>query len=124
MTECSDKLPLTIEFGGGVELLLYDKIKKHNISLPGDRIWTLGDLVLWLKNNMIKERCELFIQNDTVARPSTCCSPTTRCCLSQLCTAANASQVPGKKAVVLTAAKATVDMRMYKVSLSRISKAG
>ncbi|XP_011495359.1 PREDICTED: ubiquitin-related modifier 1 isoform X2 [Ceratosolen solmsi marchali] len=66
MTECSDKLPLTIEFGGGVELLLYDKIKKHNISLPGDRIWTLGDLVLWLKNNMIKERCELFIQNDTV----------------------------------------------------------
>ncbi|XP_075229146.1 ubiquitin-related modifier 1 [Lycorma delicatula] len=65
----SDNLNLTTEFRGGAELL-FDKIKKYEISLPllkdnGNR-WTIKKLLVWLKNNLLTERPELFMQGDTV----------------------------------------------------------
>ncbi|XP_017792033.1 PREDICTED: ubiquitin-related modifier 1 [Habropoda laboriosa] len=55
---------VTIEFGGGAELL-FDKKKKHEVNLPGSE-WTIQKLLFWLKDNLLKERPELFIQGDTV----------------------------------------------------------
>ncbi|XP_032663722.1 ubiquitin-related modifier 1 [Odontomachus brunneus] len=55
---------LTIEFGGGAELL-FDKKKRHEVDLPGVE-WTLGQLLVWLRDNLLTERPELFMQGDTV----------------------------------------------------------
>ncbi|XP_054274381.1 ubiquitin-related modifier 1 [Macrosteles quadrilineatus] len=61
-----EDLPLTIEFGGGAELL-FNKVKKHSVNLPGNiRPWTLRKLLVWLKDNLLTERPELFLQGDTV----------------------------------------------------------
>ncbi|KAL0101446.1 hypothetical protein PUN28_018941 [Cardiocondyla obscurior] len=57
-------LPLTIEFGGGAELLFEGK-KRHEVDLPGVE-WTLRQLLHWLRDNLLTERPELFIQDDTV----------------------------------------------------------
>ncbi|EZA46478.1 Ubiquitin-related modifier 1-like protein, partial [Ooceraea biroi] len=57
-------LPLTIEFGGGAELL-FDKKKRHDVNLPGED-WTLRRLLLWIRDNLLMERPELFMQDDTV----------------------------------------------------------
>ncbi|XP_074100947.1 ubiquitin-related modifier 1 [Cotesia typhae] len=65
MSSKSAELPITIEFGGGAELLFGNK-KKHQINLPGDKNWTLKDLIFWIRDNLLKEREELFLQNDTV----------------------------------------------------------
>ncbi|KYN04032.1 PREDICTED: ubiquitin-related modifier 1 [Cyphomyrmex costatus] len=57
-------LPLTIEFGGGAELL-FDGKKRHEVDLPGEE-WTLKRLLRWLRDNLLTERPELFMQGDTV----------------------------------------------------------
>ncbi|KYN13206.1 PREDICTED: ubiquitin-related modifier 1 [Trachymyrmex cornetzi] len=57
-------LPLTIEFGGGAELL-FDGKKRHEVDLPGEE-WTLKRLLSWLRDNLLTERSELFMQGDTV----------------------------------------------------------
>ncbi|XP_076676177.1 ubiquitin-related modifier 1 [Andrena cerasifolii] len=57
-------IPVTIEFGGGAELL-FDKKKKHIVNLPGNE-WTIQRLLFWMKDNLLKERPELFLQGDTV----------------------------------------------------------
>lgn len=59
------KLPLTIAFGGGAELL-FDKKKKFEIDLPAGEEWTLKRLLFWIKDNLLTERPELFLQGDTV----------------------------------------------------------
>ncbi|XP_011315068.1 ubiquitin-related modifier 1 homolog [Fopius arisanus] len=59
------ELPLIIEFRGGAELL-FDNKKKHEVNLPGDQDWTLQKLLHWIKENLLKEREELFLQEDTV----------------------------------------------------------
>ena len=57
---------ITIEFSGGAELL-FDKIKKHEVSLPdSDKAWTIRALLIWIKDNLLRERPELFIQGETV----------------------------------------------------------
>lgn len=58
-------LRLVIEFGGGAELL-FDKKKKHEVNLPVEQEWTLKRLLYWIKDNLLKERPELFLQGDTV----------------------------------------------------------
>ncbi|KAG5308079.1 URM1 protein, partial [Acromyrmex insinuator] len=68
-------LPLTIEFGGGAELL-FDGKKRHEVDLPGeeckyprvriDSVGTLKRLLSWLRDNLLTERPELFMQGDTV----------------------------------------------------------
>ncbi|XP_064649648.1 ubiquitin-related modifier 1-like [Lineus longissimus] len=56
-----------IEFSGGAELL-FDKIKVHDVALPlvADGAWNIRKLLVWMKENMLKERPELFIQGDSV----------------------------------------------------------
>ncbi|CAH0547282.1 unnamed protein product [Brassicogethes aeneus] len=59
-------LEITIEFGGGAELL-FDNKKAHNVSLPiKNKQWIIGDLLLWIKENLLKDRPELFLQDDSV----------------------------------------------------------
>ncbi|XP_040260767.1 ubiquitin-related modifier 1 [Bufo bufo] len=55
-----------LEFGGGAELL-FQGIKKHHVTLPGrPDPWDIRQLLVWIKENLLKERPELFIQGDTV----------------------------------------------------------
>lgn len=62
----SEGLPVTLEFSGGAELL-FGNIKKHEVILPvNDAPWTIRTLLPWMKDNILKERPELFIQGDTV----------------------------------------------------------
>ncbi|KAM3825448.1 ubiquitin-related modifier 1 isoform 1-T2 [Vipera latastei] len=60
-------LSLLLEFGGGAELL-FDGVRKHQVNLP-HRIepWNLRHLLTWIKENLLKERPELFVQGDSVA---------------------------------------------------------
>uniref|UniRef100_A0A8C8XV48 Ubiquitin-related modifier 1 n=1 Tax=Panthera leo TaxID=9689 RepID=A0A8C8XV48_PANLE len=59
-------LSVEVEFGGGAELL-FDGIKKHQVTLPGqEEPWDIRNLLVWIKKNLLKERPELFIQGDSV----------------------------------------------------------
>jgi ubiquitin related modifier 1 len=59
-------LPVQIQFSGGAELL-FNNIKSHNVSLPDvGKPWTLRSLLVWMKDNLLRERPELFVQGDTV----------------------------------------------------------
>ncbi|XP_006617004.1 ubiquitin-related modifier 1 isoform X3 [Apis dorsata] len=61
----NSEISVTIEFGGGAELL-FDKKKRHEVNLPGVNEWTIQKLLFWITDNLLKERQELFIQGDTV----------------------------------------------------------
>ncbi|XP_028173357.1 ubiquitin-related modifier 1 homolog [Ostrinia furnacalis] len=70
----AETLKLNIQFGGGAELL-FDKIKKREVELPAlkkyfpeisKENWTIKELLQWIKNNLLKERPELFLQGDSV----------------------------------------------------------
>ena len=57
---------VTLEFSGGAELL-FKKVKKHEVTLPeSPKPWTIGSLLFWVKDNLLAERPELFIQGDSV----------------------------------------------------------
>ena len=60
-----ESLKLVIEFSGGAELL-FNNVKKHNVEIQLNEVeegkWTVQKLIFWLKNNMLKERPELFVQ--------------------------------------------------------------
>ncbi|XP_045509021.1 ubiquitin-related modifier 1 homolog [Colias croceus] len=67
-------LKFQLQFAGGAELL-FDKIKKREIELPAlkkyfpdcqNEKWRIRDLLVWLKDNLLKERPELFLQADSV----------------------------------------------------------
>ncbi|XP_076649105.1 ubiquitin-related modifier 1 isoform X3 [Halictus rubicundus] len=64
MSTKNSETHVAIEFGGGAELL-FDKKKKYEVNLPGDE-WTIQRLLFWMKDNLLKERPELFLQGDTV----------------------------------------------------------
>lgn len=66
----ADSLKLQLQFAGGAELL-FDKIKKREIVLPElikyfpdctDNKWTIKHLLVWIKDNLLRERPELFLQ--------------------------------------------------------------
>ncbi|XP_013138093.1 PREDICTED: ubiquitin-related modifier 1 homolog [Papilio polytes] len=70
----ADSLKLQLQFAGGAELL-FDKIKKREIVLPEliklfpectDIKWTIKHLLVWIKDNLLRERPELFLQGDSV----------------------------------------------------------
>ncbi|XP_066991672.2 ubiquitin-related modifier 1 isoform X1 [Anabrus simplex] len=66
MADENSGLRITLEFGGGAELL-FNKIKKQQVTLPEkDKSWTIRSLLVWIKDNLLKERPELFIQGDNV----------------------------------------------------------
>lgn len=68
-------LTVKIEFGGGLELLFSNQ-KSHKITIPAktpageksesERPTDLRYLIFWLKDNLLKEREELFAENGTV----------------------------------------------------------
>jgi len=57
-------MDVTLEFGGGAELL-FGKQKEHQVSLPLGG-FTIRSLLPWITTNILKERPELFIQGETV----------------------------------------------------------
>ncbi|XP_063920906.1 ubiquitin-related modifier 1 [Zophobas morio] len=57
---------ITVEFGGGAELL-FDNKKAHPVTLPAkEKHWIIKDLLTWIKDNLLKERPELFLQDESV----------------------------------------------------------
>jgi ubiquitin related modifier 1 len=58
---------ITIEFSGGAELLV-GGIRTRPVDLPNesDKIWTIKDLLPWIRDNLLKERPELFILDGNV----------------------------------------------------------
>ncbi|XP_031846793.1 ubiquitin-related modifier 1 [Nomia melanderi] len=64
MSSEKSETSVSIEFGGGAELL-FDKKKNYEVNLPGND-WTIQRLLFWMKDNLLKERPELFLQGDTV----------------------------------------------------------
>ncbi|XP_010087940.2 ubiquitin-related modifier 1 homolog 2 [Morus notabilis] len=61
-------MQLTLEFGGGLELLC-DSVKIHKVNVEqqkGVEKLTMKDLLTWVRTNLIKERPEMFMKGDTV----------------------------------------------------------
>ncbi|WOL10014.1 ubiquitin-related modifier [Canna indica] len=59
---------LTLEFGGGLELLC-GSVKTHSVDVksePGEHELKMRDLLSWTKSNLIKERPEMFMKGNTV----------------------------------------------------------
>ncbi|XP_028071162.1 ubiquitin-related modifier 1 homolog 2-like isoform X3 [Camellia sinensis] len=53
---------------GGLELLC-DSVKIHNVNVDaqdGEDQLTMKDLLAWLRTNLIKERPEMFMKEDSV----------------------------------------------------------
>lgn len=51
---------------GGAELL-FNKVKEHDVVLPKDeKPWNIKRLLVWIKDNLLKERPELFVQGESV----------------------------------------------------------
>ena len=78
-------ISLKIEFGGGLELLFFNQ-RSHKLSVPTlvssapdapapaaetphapKRPVDLTYLIFWLRDNLLKERAELFVENGTVS---------------------------------------------------------
>ncbi|ESR58427.1 ubiquitin-related modifier 1 [Citrus sinensis] len=61
-------MQLTLEFGGGLELLC-DSVKVHNVDVvppKGSEKLIMKDLLSWVGTNLIKERPEMFMKGDSV----------------------------------------------------------
>jgi ubiquitin related modifier 1 len=58
---------LNLEFAGGAELL-FGKQKNHSIDLPdqNESPWTIRTLLVWIREHLLRERPELFLQGDSV----------------------------------------------------------
>ncbi|TMW53696.1 hypothetical protein DOY81_001241 [Sarcophaga bullata] len=61
----STDLKITLEFGAGAELL-FGNIKRREVTLPPTQKWNIKNLLKWMHENILTERPELFIQDDTV----------------------------------------------------------
>ncbi|CAL8281424.1 ubiquitin-related modifier 1 [Gadus morhua] len=59
-------ITLHLAFGGGAELL-FDGVKEHHVTLPSQsEPWNMKQLLVWIGQNLLKERPELFVQGDDV----------------------------------------------------------
>ncbi|XP_060764923.1 ubiquitin-related modifier 1 [Neoarius graeffei] len=59
-------IAIHLEFGGGAELL-FDGVKDHRVTLPSQsEPWDVKQLLVWIRENLLKERPELFVQGDSV----------------------------------------------------------
>lgn len=66
MAERQNNVHVHLEFSGGAELL-FDKVREHDAELPiAQSPWTIKKLLVWIKDNLLKERPELFVQGETV----------------------------------------------------------
>ncbi|KAL2467515.1 Ubiquitin-related modifier 1-like protein 1 [Forsythia ovata] len=60
-------MQLTLEFGGGLELLCNSlKIHKVNVDPQDGEKLTMKHLLAWVRTNLIKERPEMFMKGDSV----------------------------------------------------------
>ncbi len=70
MSSSDRHLRLTVELSGGAELL-FGNVRSHDVSLPvadGDGTgWNLRRLLAWIRDNLLKERPELFLGKDGVS---------------------------------------------------------
>nr|CAG8517965.1 14896_t:CDS:2 [Entrophospora candida] len=62
-------MEINLSFSGGMELL-FNNVKKTLINLPKSinppNPTNMKDLISWIKDNLLKERPELFVDGDTV----------------------------------------------------------
>ncbi|KAK1354878.1 Ubiquitin-related modifier 1-like [Heracleum sosnowskyi] len=63
-------MQLTLEFGGGLELLC-NSVKIHSVDVDHkvgeEKVQlTMKDLLAWVRKNLIKERPEMFMKGDSV----------------------------------------------------------
>ncbi|KAG6916750.1 Ubiquitin- modifier 1 [Tephrocybe rancida] len=60
-------ISLKVEFSGGLELLFSNQ-RAHTVELSKSEPDkpTLQDLIDWLRDNLLKERVELFVEDGTV----------------------------------------------------------
>lgn len=57
---------IVLEFSGGAELL-FGHTKQHKVDLPhSPEPWTIKSLLVWIKENLLQERPELFLQGERV----------------------------------------------------------
>ena len=59
---------VVLEFSGGAALL-FGKVRQHTIVLPNttsesnqSQVWSVGQLLFWIKENLLRERPELFLK--------------------------------------------------------------
>ncbi|GIY21242.1 ubiquitin-related modifier 1 [Caerostris extrusa] len=59
-------MEVTIKFSGGLELLFKNQ-KEHLVELPeSNEKWTIKSLIIWIRENLLQERPELFIEGESV----------------------------------------------------------
>ncbi|XP_046360951.2 ubiquitin-related modifier 1-like isoform X1 [Haliotis rufescens] len=59
-------LMMIIFSSGGAELL-FNKVKKHDVNLPDrNEKWNMRSFLPWIRDNLLQERPELFMQGETV----------------------------------------------------------
>ncbi|KAF2075684.1 hypothetical protein CYY_002997 [Polysphondylium violaceum] len=58
-------MKVTVELSGGLELL-FDKKKTHTLEFADKDEIPLRDLILYMRDNLLKERAELFVVDNTV----------------------------------------------------------
>ena len=56
-------MKVTLEFSGGMELL-FNNQKSIQAELPSGM--NLSQVIIWIKDNLLQERPELFIQDNSV----------------------------------------------------------
>mmetsp|Transcript_27623 Transcript_27623/g.65561 ORF Transcript_27623/g.65561 Transcript_27623/m.65561 type:complete len:97 (+) Transcript_27623:534-824(+) len=56
---------LKLEFSGGMELLFGNQ-KAIDADVPEQQGLTVGKLLVWVRDNLLTERPELFMKDDTV----------------------------------------------------------
>ncbi|KAG9019147.1 Ubiquitin- modifier 1 [Tulasnella sp. 427] len=70
-TSKTPTLNIKLEFGGGMELLFSNK-RSHRVSVPSQaddaahRPADVDYLIRWMRDNILTERVELFMEGDTV----------------------------------------------------------
>ncbi|KAJ2547675.1 Ubiquitin- modifier 1 [Coemansia sp. RSA 1933] len=65
-----DSVTVNVEFSGGMELLMKDNVQKTQIELavPAEKQQqpTVRDLIVYVRDQVVAEKKELFSKNDTV----------------------------------------------------------
>ena len=56
------------------------QVKKQTVSLPGGGSWNLERLLAWIRDNLLKDRPELFMKDNTVTCTCTICTTCTYTC--------------------------------------------
>ncbi|KAJ1727047.1 Ubiquitin- modifier 1, partial [Coemansia sp. Benny D160-2] len=60
-------ITVSVEFSGGMELLMKDKTQKLQVELAAvEESPTVRDLIRYIRDNVVAEKKELFSKNDTV----------------------------------------------------------